>query len=295
MLAVEDCAHMSREELATSQIFADAFSFFLHVERLHCDLTMKNNMRQQRQVLFYLLSLSLVLKRSDCFVIHPRINGPVSTKINFKRRPTPWMRASVCVSDEGVENPPKKRKSLVVTAWVHVVTIFIIVNYRQQTCWPAFLVRIPFQTLSLLHAISAMLFAGSIMTTTLLEWIVVTSRDRAVNIFWFDQAPRVEKWVVLPALSVSIVSGVAQAFFNYGSLKLAPRHIKTSLHLLLLFGIWWGVTDRKTQGKAQIAVSGVWGKGIPRVLRQRRVANIISCLFLLALYVIMVLKPGYSI
>jgi uncharacterized integral membrane protein len=257
-------------------------------------------MGQKQQILFYLLSLlSLVLKRSDCFAINPLTNGPISTKIDSKRRPNPWMRASVVgqVSDErAAENPPKKRKSIVVTAWVHMVSIFILANYRQTaTCWPAFLVRIPFQTLSLLHAVSGMLFAGSIVTTALLEWMVVASRDRAVNIFWFDRAPRVEKWVVLPALSGSIVSGVAQACFNYGSVKLAPRHIKTSLHLLLLFGIWWGVTDRKSQERAQIASLQVWGEAIPRVFRQRRVSNVISCLFLVALYAIMVLKPGYSI
>lgn len=252
---------------------------------------------RQREFFFYLLSLSLVLKPSYCFVVNPWINSPISTMIDFKHRgssPITMIRASAHVSDGCDRNAPRKRKSLAVTAWIHAISIFIIVNYRSK-CWPAFLARIPFQLLSLLHSTSGMLFAGSIITTTLLEWIVVASCDQAVTIFWFEQAPRIEKAVVLPALTGSIVSGVAQAVSSYGSLRLAPRHIKSSLHLLFLFGLWWGVTDRKTQEKAQIAAAETWGEQLPLVLRQRRFSNVVSCLFLIALYAIMVLKPGYNI
>ena len=110
--------------------------------------------------------------------------------------------------------------------------------------------------------------------------------------FWFRIAPRIEQWMVLPALTGSIVSGITQAALRYGSLRLAPRHVKSSLHILLLFGLWWGVTDRKTQRRAQ-EVKAMEPEGpLPGVLRQRRISNVVSCAFLVALYATMVLKPG---
>lgn len=186
----------------------------------------------------------------------------------------------------------KKKRSIAVTLWIHVISVFVLVNYRLEHCWPAALAAVSFSKLSLIHAISAMLFSGSIVTTTVLEWMVVKSRDATVQQFWFDKVPQVEKWIVLPALTGSMVSGVAQAFQNYGGVRHAPRHVKGSLHLLTLFGLWWGVTDRSTQAKAQEAAAlEQRSLDIPTVFQQRRVSNIVSCLFLVALYGVMILKP----
>jgi hypothetical protein len=249
------------------------------------------------KVLLCLLLLSVGLEISQSFspkawVAKPCITPGASVK-KYSRVKLPSTLDGGSEEHTPTKSPKKKNKSrLVTTVWVHVVTIFIVANYRLK-CWPAFLVRVPLATWSLLHAVSGMLFAGSIITTTILEWIVVSSRDQSVNSFWFQQVPKVEQMVVLPALTGSIISGVAQAFLNYKSLRHAPRHVKSSLHILFLFGVWWGVTDRRTQGKAQEATFESNSDKLPTVMLQRRVSNSVSCGFLIALYAVMVLKPGY--
>jgi hypothetical protein len=203
----------------------------------------------------------------------------------------------------------KRKKSLFAVAWVHVMSIFIILNYRSAAVCskPAILGQIPFAALSFIHAISGMLSSGSIVTTTLLEWLVVkhenNDKNQSVYKFWFTNVPKVEQMIVIPALSGSMISGIGQAFSKYGSLKLAPKHVKSSLHVLFLFGLWWGLTDRTTQIKAQeYADSSTNFQGmdevttkLPPVFRQRRISNLVSCIFLVVLYGMMVLKPGYTI
>ena len=196
-------------------------------------------------------------------------------------------------SSDDPQKKNKKKKSRIITLWIHVISIFIIANYRSVRGWPAGLTRIPLAVWSLVHAVSGMLFAGTIVVTTILEWLVVSHQQPPVSQFWFGTImPAMEQAVVLPALTGSILSGVAQAFHNYSSLRGAPRHVKSSLHLLFLFGIWWGVTDRRTQHPAQQEAAAD-GRVVPRVWKLRRVSNLVSCGFLLALYAVMVLKPGY--
>lgn len=248
-----------------------------------------------------------------------------------------------------------------VTLWVHLVSIFVLANYyfcnsptaaAAACCWPAAMAtRVSLSAWSLVHALSGMLFSGGIVTTTVLEWRVVqhayknhrrdgqqqtkTNDDSNANPnnqhhsdllrFWFHAgAPAVERWLVLPAVTGSLVSGVAQAALAYGRLRSAPRHVKSSLHLLLLLGLWWGATDRTTQRRVQqelvvgtttkqeendedgaaaavVETSSNSGsesnntKKLPLVLRQRRASNLVSCAFLAALYAVMVLKPGYHV
>lgn len=62
---------------------------------------------------------------------------------------------------------------------------------------------------------------------------------------------------------------------------------------------WWAVTDLTTQGKALsevnewvIASTDDNTVEMPKVVSQRRLSNIVSCLFVVALYGIMILKPG---
>jgi len=204
--------------------------------------------------------------------------------------------------DDSKKGPgEKKRASWPITLWVHLASIWVILNYRSASCWPKAMVNLSLPTWNFVHSLSGMLFSGSIITTTVLEWIVVnysrrsqTQSNKAVYRFWFQNAPEIEQWLVLPALTGSIISGVAQAAISYGCFKLAPRHVKSTLHVLFLFGLWWGFTDRKTQSKAQEVDIVQDDKTLPPVLRQRRISNVVSCVFLVAIYAIMVLKPGYE-
>lgn len=209
--------------------------------------------------------------------------------------PPPFLFASSPGTDanEGLDDQIKTRnKSAFVAIWPQAISVFIATNYFRG-CWPAALAEVPYPTFSSIHAVSGMLFAGSIITTTVLEWMVVESHDTPTQRFWFDKAPVVEEWIVLPALTGSIVSGIGQACARYGSFQMAPFHIQCSLYLLLAFGFWWGLTDRPTQAKARAAVENNADGEIPAVLQLRRVSNIISCAFLVGMYGIMVLKPGY--
>jgi hypothetical protein len=178
--------------------------------------------------------------------------------------------------------------------WVYGASLFLLYSYRSQTTWPSFIPVISLRALNFVHAMSGMIFSGGIVTTTVLEWMVVNKKKRDLNVFWFATVPRIEKLLVLPALTGSIVSGVAQSFTSYGSLRFAPQHIKSALHLLLAFGLWWAFTDGKTQQKAIEASQSADLAEIPPVFLQRRISNGVSCIFVFLLYGIMVLKPGLS-
>lgn len=84
--------------------------------------------------------------------------------------------------------------------------------------------------------------------STILEWLVVSS---TVIAFWFCRVPALDGAIVLPALTGSIVSSVAQAAQDYGSLKESPTYRRGSLHVLLTFAVWWAFTDLTTQHSAQ--------------------------------------------
>jgi hypothetical protein len=230
----------------------------------------------------------------------------------------------------------------VLWGWIVFISIFLIQNYGRRTIWPhPILLTIPLSIYRFIHSTCGMLFAGSIITTTILEWNVVANVESqqkrqkmmrmnqpsqlttttsttkttttpmtmmSVPAFWFHQATIVERNLVLPALTGLIVSGVGQCFLTYGTgVKYAPLHIKSSLHLLTLFGIWWAWTDRTTQGPALEeairimnqpiekveTVRGTTQTFLPSLWYRRRISNVVSCLFLLALYGLMSLKPGY--
>lgn len=188
---------------------------------------------------------------------------------------------------------PRDLSGYGIAGWIVGISGFIILN-SGNSCWPSILVNVSRPNLNFVHAMSGMLFSGSIITTTVLEWIVVRSRDKSVAPFWFEQAPGVERLLVLPALTGSILSGFGLAFQTYGSVHYAPPHVKSTLHLLALFGIWWGLTDRTTQAfafeasKTELNSNG----SLPPVMIQRRISNIVSCVFVITLYAVMVLKPG---
>jgi len=182
-------------------------------------------------------------------------------------------------------NKVEKRILLV---WFHAVIAFVLWNYyTTSTLWPAILLTIPLKFWNLLHALSAMAFAGGIVTTTLLEWKLPivggdTEQSKLLNWLW-----QVESKLVLPAVSMSLVSGVVQSHMYYNTLKSAPPHVKGALHIMALFAIWWAWTDRRSQSSLREG-----GFDETKVI-QRRFSNLVSCGFLLALYSMMVLKPGF--
>lgn len=180
--------------------------------------------------------------------------------------------------------------------WAVSITCFILLNYHSETCWPSSLLMLPpRRTWTFVHATTTMLFSGTILVSTLVEWLVVKSRNPSVLKFWFTSIPSLDMAVVLPSLTGSIVSGIAQASMDYGRLQDAPKYVLGTFHSLLTFGAWWGVTDLTTQKSARTAVSEDLTDGdIPRVLKLRRWSNLVSCLFVATLYILMVLKPGMS-
>lgn len=155
-----------------------------------------------------------------------------------------------------------------------------------------------------------LLFAGGIILSTFFEWALVSTRHPAMIYFWFTgrlNLSKIEKILVLPALTISIVAGFAQTGIDYGSMTAAPKHICLAIHILATFSLWWMATDVPTQQKAQRDVKKWYdqldvtkevlpnGSSLPRVLYWRRFSNVMSCMFVLALYGLMTLKPGYAV
>ena len=182
-----------------------------------------------------------------------------------------------------------KKKKFWITLWIHVLSVFVVTNYVRNSIWPAFLLAFPLKGWNLIHSLSNMAFAGGILTTTLLEWNI-SNKDSE----FFPKLLKVESILVLPALTGSLLSGVAQSFHSYASLRHAPRHVKSAIHILLLFGLWWGLTDRKSQSKVERAMDEGTFDESSSMRQGRRVSNLVSCLFLVTLYSFMILKPGFN-
>ena len=146
-----------------------------------------------------------------------------------------------------------------------------------------------------------MAFAGGVVTTTLLEWNLPSVMEKNNNnnhrggtelLRWLFQ---IESLLVLPGVTFSFISGVVQSHQSYGSLRYAPRHVKSALHVMLLFGAWWVFADRRSQ--KDLLQGDESGDALlfdkDKVIK-RRFSNVVSCLFLVVLYGIMILKPGFS-
>ena len=187
-------------------------------------------------------------------------------------------------------------KSGLVLSWAVALGGFLIRNYKASQPWPGILLTGSRRGWNFVHAVSSTVFSGTILVTTLLEWLVVRSASPAVMKFWFYTIPGVDVTVVLPALTGAVVSGVAQSLQEYGKVAEAPKYVKAVLHTMATFGLWWAVTDRPTQRQARQAVQ-VWLENsaagpLPSILQWRRASNLVSCSFVLVLYILMVLKPG---
>lgn len=162
--------------------------------------------------------------------------------------------------------------------------------------WPLFMKDIPERVFFTGHMLGGMLFGGGIIMTTALEWLVTKNKNPAVLMFYFDKVPLLDMALVLPGLTLAMFSGTGLTITRYGGLGIAPAHIPVVFYILTAFAAWWGATDLATQGTAMRAIDE-WvatnGKGdIPQIVQDRFWSNIVSCVFVVALYAAMVLKPG---
>jgi len=183
-----------------------------------------------------------------------------------------------------------------VASWAVALGGFLIRNYKATKPWPNILLTGSRRGWNFVHALSATVFSGTILVTTLLEWLVVRSASPPVIKFWFTTIPGIDVAIVLPALTGAVVSGVAQSVQEYGKVAEAPKYVKAVLHTMATFGLWWATTDRPTQRRARRAVQ-IWLESdasgpVPGILQWRRASNLFSCCFVLVLYILMVLKPG---
>ena len=156
----------------------------------------------------------------------------------------------------------------------------------------------------LIHSVSGMLFGGGIILSTCIEWLVAESKDISVMNFWFDKVPSLDVFIVLPALSMAILSGGGLAAIRYDGLGESPFHVRLALMVFVSFAGWWAATDVTTQRPTQHALSEqvaqMQGGGsfaddesrdVPRIVQLRKISNVVSCILVLALYAIMLLKP----
>lgn len=190
-------------------------------------------------------------------------------------------------------------------AWMATVSIFILVNNFVGP-WPDFMHHVPERVWFLGHMMGAMLFGGGVVLTTAVEWLVCQNKNTAVMQFWFDKVPLLDMSVVLPGLTLSMLSGTGLTTVRYGGLALAPAHIRYAFWALLAFAAWWALTDLTTQGSALNAVLDLSPEQkkedeqmhnikvdvVPNQITDRLVSNLVSCLMVFVVYAIMVLKPG---
>lgn len=270
--------------------------------------------------------------------------------------------------------------SVLLKVWFHIVALLVVASYlpasslyhngdpssspwsaattlhMARTAADSVFFALPTRGWRLVHGLSAMVFGGTIIATTVMEWrltATTTAATTAATTATTSIMPTpttsdgsgipdddgtethtaataaatataittlfgTEKALVLPAVSLSLLSGAAQAVHMYGSLRTAPFYVKASLYVLTAFGLWWAVTDRPTQRQVVSAVVVVTkeaavaaavdegGEGasdaavdnnnnddaLAAVGRRRLYGNVVSCLFVVALYTIMIIKPS---
>ena len=179
--------------------------------------------------------------------------------------------------------------------WMGGLSGFIFAN-NWIGPWPSVMTQIPERIFFTFHMIGGMLFGGGVIMTTGLEYLVTKNKRPEVLQFYFDKVPLLDSAVVLPGLTIAMISGTGLSITRYGSLGTAPAHIPAVFYCLTAFAAWWAITDLATQPKAMRAIDEWVAQGsagnIPQIVEDRFISNIVSCIFVVALYAIMVLKPG---
>lgn len=221
----------------------------------------------------------------------------------FTKTKTETPVAEVEIVDESSEgdwiDESKKVELIVLGIWAVSISAFILVNNFSGP-WPLFMKTVPERTFFLSHMIGGMLFGGGIILTTCIERLVAKSQDPRVLQFWFDKVPELDGLIVVPALTISMVSGTGLSIVRYGGLNVAPPHVGAIFWTLTAFLAWWAATDLTTQASALKAVERMYeryeegeeGLETPKVVMDRHFSNVVSCFFILILYSFMVLKPG---
>ena len=245
-----------------------------------------------------------------------KINRPITTaaksKISFtltpgiistsKENPVHHI-PSLALATNGDDEAFPTRDKLAFVVWLLAISSVIIINMTVGPYPQSLLLALSRPQWSLVHAVSSMMFGGTILLSTLIENLVVSSRKSAVVKFWFLSVPRLDSLVVLPALTGSIISGIGQATIDYDGMVGAPKHVTSAVHALLTFGLWWGATDVTTQERAKELARKLDGESdaflqgdgdATSLLKLRRISNIVSCLMVIGLYALMVLKPGFG-
>lgn len=206
----------------------------------------------------------------------------------------------VAVSGEGEwVDESKKIELILLSVWLVSLSGFILTNNFYGP-WPLFMKTIPERVFFLNHMIAGMLFGGGIILTTCIERLVAKSSNAPVLQFWFDKVPLLDGLIVVPALTISMISGTGLSIVRYGGLNIAPPHVSAIFWTLIAFMTWWGVTDLTTQGTALKAVNEMYDAfqdgdesvETPKVVVDRHTSNVVSCFFVVLLYSMMVLKPG---
>jgi len=202
-------------------------------------------------------------------------------------------------SEENYVDKDKKIELILLGIWGVTLSSFILINNAYGP-WPLFMKSVPERTYFLSHMIGGMLFGGGIILTTCIERLVAKSNNPDVLQFWFKRVPELDGLIVVPALTISMISGTGLSIVRYGGLNIAPPHVGAIFWTLILFLTWWAATDLTTQVTALKAVdemyesykNGEEGLETPKVVVDRHVSNVVSCFFVLTLYSFMVLKPG---
>lgn len=194
----------------------------------------------------------------------------------------------------------KKLELILLAVWGVSLSAFILINNAYGP-WPLFMKQVPERIFFLFHMYGGMLFAGGIILTTAIEREVAKSNDPQVLKFWFDKVPALDGLIVVPALTVSMISGTGLSIVRYGGLNIAPPHVDAIFWVLIMFLTWWATTDLTTQGAALNSAERAreeYEQGLveefvtPKIVVDRHFSNVISCFFVLLLYAMMVTKPG---
>jgi len=194
----------------------------------------------------------------------------------------------------------KKLELVLLAVWGVSLSAFILIN-NSIGPWPLFMKQVPERVFFLFHMYGGMLFAGGIILTTCIEREVAKSNDPQVLKFWFDKVPALDGLIVVPALTVSMISGTGLSIVRYGGLNIAPPHVDAIFWVLIAFLAWWATTDLTTQGAALKSAErareefevGLTDEFVtPKIVMDRHFSNVVSCFFVLLLYSMMVMKPG---
>jgi hypothetical protein len=210
-------------------------------------------------------------------------------------------RRRVSREEEKWEMESKGVELAALVMWIGAVSAFVLINNFVGP-WPEFMGHVHERVWFVCHMLGGMLFGGGVILTTVIEWMVAQNKNGDVLSFWFDKVPLLDAAIVLPGLTLAMISGIGLAIVRYGGLAIAPHHIQIVFWTLVAFAAWWALTDLTTQGGALTQVNE-WAAStagqdessrgdVPRVVRLRKISNILSCIFVILLYSEMVFKPG---